>query len=203
VQAWTSLIQHFGNNANSALEGGHKVTKAFLQDSQGDLLTVFKALQLHINSGIQRVIKELADSQNHLPHQINPKNVSVFDEELIQQVMPFALKKVRDQYDLAKSKDYQPVCSGAFEQVYHLPCCHPIHGLIHVNGKVMVELFQEILIESRRKANQREAKVSLNEQLNHQLNEQLAFLGVPTVEIHCHLSERLVNALHHQIQLTL
>jgi hypothetical protein len=50
---------------------------------------------------------------------------------------------VRDQYDLAKSKDYQPVCSGAFEQVYHLPCCHTIHGLIHVNGKVTVELFHE------------------------------------------------------------
>jgi hypothetical protein len=65
--------------------------------------------------------------------------MSVFDEELIHQVMPFALKKVRDQYDLAKSKDYQPVCSGAFEQVYHLPCCHTIHGLIHVNGKVTVE----------------------------------------------------------------
>jgi hypothetical protein len=140
VQAWTSLIQYFGNNANSALEGGHKVTKAFLQDRQGDLLTVSKALQLHINSGIQRVIKELADSQNHLPHQINPKNVSGFDEELIHQVMPFALKKVRDQYDLAKSKDYQPGYSGAFEQVYHLPCCHIIHGLIHVNGKVTVEL---------------------------------------------------------------
>jgi hypothetical protein len=62
VQAWTSLVQHFGNNANSALEGGHKLAKGFLQDSQGDLLTGFKALRLHINSGIQRVIKELADS---------------------------------------------------------------------------------------------------------------------------------------------
>jgi transposase-like protein len=30
VQVWTSLIQHFGNNANSALEGSHKVAKAFL-----------------------------------------------------------------------------------------------------------------------------------------------------------------------------
>jgi hypothetical protein len=30
VQAWTSLVQHFGNNANLALEGGHKVIKAFL-----------------------------------------------------------------------------------------------------------------------------------------------------------------------------
>jgi hypothetical protein len=143
VQAWTSLVQHFGNNANSALEGGHKVTKAFLQDSQGDLLTVFKALQLHINSGIQRVIKELADSQNRLSHRVNPKNVSVFDELLIHQVMPFALKKVRDQYDLAKSKDYQLVCSGAFEHVYGLPCCHTIHGLIHVNRKLTVELFHE------------------------------------------------------------
>jgi hypothetical protein len=69
--------------------------------------------------------------------------VSVFDKQLIHQVMPFALKKVRDQYDLAKSKDYQPVCSGAFEQVYHLPCCHTIHGLIHVNRKLTVELFHE------------------------------------------------------------
>jgi hypothetical protein len=139
VQAWTSLVQHFGNNANSALEGGHKVTKAFLQDSQGDLLTVFKALQLHINSGIQRVIKELADSHNHLPHRISPKIVSIFDKELIHQVMPFVLKKVRDQYNLAKSQVYHPVCSGAFEHVYGLPCCHTIHSLIHVNKKVTVE----------------------------------------------------------------
>jgi hypothetical protein len=141
VQAWTSLIQHFGNNAHSALEGSHKVAKAFLQDSQGDLLTVFKALRLHIDSGTQRVIKKLADSQNCHSHQVNPLNVSVFDELLIQQVMPFVLKKVRDQYDLAKSKDHQPVCSGALEKVYHLPCCHTIHGLIHINKKLTIDLF--------------------------------------------------------------
>jgi hypothetical protein len=143
VQAWTSLVRHFGNNANSALEGGHKVAKGFLQDSQGDLLTVFKALRLHINSGIQRVNKELADSQNGLSHCINPRNVSVLDERLIHQVMPIAFQKVRDQYDRAKSKEYQPVCSGAFEQVYSLPCCHTIHGLIHVHRKVTVELFHK------------------------------------------------------------
>jgi hypothetical protein len=67
--------------------------------------------------------------------------VLVFDKQLIQQVMPFALKKVRDQYDLAESKDYQLVCSGAFEKVCHLPCCHTIHSRIHFNKKLTIELF--------------------------------------------------------------
>lgn len=69
--------------------------------------------------------------------------MKILDNFLVENVLPFALKKVRAQYDLAVSKDDKSSCSGAYERVFHLPCCHTIQTLIHLNKKAPLERFDE------------------------------------------------------------
>jgi hypothetical protein len=136
VKAWTSLVSHFGNSASSRLEGGHRTVKAFMDSSKGDLLDVFNILELHFQGEIMKLQKLLSDARERLQHSINPRNVPVFDTQLIDEVLPLGLKLVRKQYDLAMSENYIENCSGKWRTIYDLPCCHDIKKVKDVDAKL-------------------------------------------------------------------
>jgi hypothetical protein len=65
-----------------------------------------------------------------IPGSIMAPACPIFTPLIIQHVSNAALKHVAKQYKLAVSDQYKPECSGAFEQIMGLPCCHTIKGLL-------------------------------------------------------------------------
>jgi hypothetical protein len=134
VRAWTSLIRHFGHSVSSRLEGGHHTVKDGLEDSMGDLLTVFECVSMHLEDERSELKASLAEAFGAIAHTINPANVPIFYFDIVAKVLPLGLKHARQQYDLATSVKYSPNCSGAFTRIWGVPCCHSIHDLLERDG---------------------------------------------------------------------
>src|SRR4029077_13187943 len=66
----------------------------------------------------------------HSIHQIPPDSAGEY-------ITPYALAKVRGQYELAKHSNFaerrhQRPCTGSFKKIYGLPCCHEIADALHI-----------------------------------------------------------------------
>jgi hypothetical protein len=130
VKCWTSLTSHYGNSASSRLEGGHATIKAFLHGPDGDLLDVVDQLHLHINREYRVLGAALSLVHQRKLISIQPNVVSVFDDELLCQIVPLGLKLAYKQYNIARSREYNPRCSGRWTRICEVPCCHTMKSII-------------------------------------------------------------------------
>ena len=53
---------------------------------------------------------------------------------------PQYLRHLKVQLKLAKSPNYQPICSGAWTTVYGLPCCHIIYRQLHQSATSVLKI---------------------------------------------------------------
>ena len=113
-----------------------------MNDSQGDLLEVFGCLALNIGNELEETVKKMAMARSSLPKRVNPRNVPIFDDALIDQFIPLGLKLARKQYDIAKSSTVPRVPrTGRWEVIFGIPCQHEMRLLIQLGKKLYADRF--------------------------------------------------------------
>lgn len=123
VKCWTDQSLHFNNHATSRSEGSHAKLKRDLTSSIGDLKTVVDSLELLLINQYQDYVLALEDAKTRLPHELRLP----FLRELIGQVTPFALHRVREQYHiLIRGGGPLTPCTNTFTTTMGLPCVHTI-----------------------------------------------------------------------------
>jgi hypothetical protein len=135
VTAWTSKIRHFGNITTSPVEGMHSTLKTFLHSSTGDLLRTVKAIELRLITFNSQFRQTLASHRDRVPFDVRPSRIPIFPANINLFASPFALRLVKRQWELAKSREHEPICTGSFTKTYGLPCCHKIQRCLNLNSK--------------------------------------------------------------------
>ena len=131
---------HFNTLTTSRVEGGHRVLKAALKASTGDLLTVV--------DGIEKILNRQYESYTHLlataKMKIHMKLPRDLMRELINKVSPYALLKIYDQYLLVrlakkypKEHELKP-CQRIFATTMGLPCAHMIVAALETEEKKLL-----------------------------------------------------------------
>lgn len=124
VKAWVDQSTHFGNTATSRVEGIHALLKSYLNRSTFDLFDTWKAIQLALLNQLSELQSNQAKQQLQIPLELS----NVLYGTVRGWVSHEALRKVEEQRQLLSKKD-QPACTGAFSQVYGLPCLHILGSL--------------------------------------------------------------------------
>jgi hypothetical protein len=119
------------------MEGLHSIVKRWLATSTNDLLGVVNTLKLMINEQHSRVKNGLAAAQARPSFKVQPKYLPILPAKINECITPYALAKVREQYELAKHSNFaerrrQRPCTGSFKKIYGLPCCHEIADALHI-----------------------------------------------------------------------
>ena len=126
-KAWTNRLLHFDTLTTSRVEGGHRVLKAALKTSTGDLLTVVDAVEGILTRQYQAYTHQLAQDKMKVPFKL-PRELM---RDLIGHVSPYALSKIYDQYLLMrtakKEKRALEPCQKIFATTMGLPCAHMIN----------------------------------------------------------------------------
>jgi hypothetical protein len=75
------------------------------------------------------------------PHHVNASNITIFESGINNIITPEGLEKAVQQWDLIRAGALKPFCTGSFETVFGVPCCHIIRDLIHLELKVRPDHF--------------------------------------------------------------
>ena len=135
--AWTNEVTHFDTLTTSRVEGGHRVLKAELKVSTGDLLNVVDAIEEVLSRQYHDYITSLGEQKQKTPYKV-PRELM---RDLISEVTPYALSKVYTQYQLVKAAERDPVqnelkaCNKVFSTTMGLPCCHMIRAAMDTEEK--------------------------------------------------------------------
>jgi hypothetical protein len=78
----------------------------------------------------------LAKHRDRPPHDVREPE---FDD-ILYKVTPQCLRHLKAQLKLAKSPDYQPICSGAWTAVYGLLCCHILYRQLHRSATSVLKI---------------------------------------------------------------
>lgn len=122
--AWTSQFRHYGNITTSKLESAHYQAKSSLLHNQGHLLDVVDKLENYWETHFREYAAKLADQYIAVYPAINAKKIKEWDDNLNEFITPYALKMCREQLNKARANEMSPTCSGRFEAVFGIPCCH-------------------------------------------------------------------------------
>jgi hypothetical protein len=137
IKAWINEYRYYGVTATSAVEGLHSIVKRWLVTSTNDLLGVVNTLKVMLNEQHSRVRNGLATAQARPPFRVQPKYLPILPAKINECITPYALAKVREQYELAKQPNFaerrrEHPCTRSFTKIYGLPCCHEIANALRV-----------------------------------------------------------------------
>jgi hypothetical protein len=118
------------------MEGLHSIVKRWLTTSTNDLLGVVNMLKLMLKQQHARIRDGLAAAQARPPFRVQPKFLPILPAKINECITPYALAKVREQYELAKDPAFAErrllrPCTKSFNKIYGLPCCHQIADALH------------------------------------------------------------------------
>jgi hypothetical protein len=137
IKAWINAYRYYGVTTTSALEGLHSIVKRWLVTSTNDLLGVVNTLKVMLDEQHSRVRNGLATAQARPPFAVQPKYLPILPAKINECITPYALAKVREQYELAKQPNFaerrrEHPCTRSFKKIYGLPCCHEIANALRV-----------------------------------------------------------------------
>ena len=124
-KCYTNKYLHFDTCTTSRVESGHRVLKASLKCSTGDLDTVVSKILTVLMNCYQNYSTKLGQQKRNTPFSVQH---SVY-RELIGRVSPHALRKINKQYQLVKaatSEEPLSSCTHVFTTTMGLPCAHTI-----------------------------------------------------------------------------
>jgi hypothetical protein len=138
---WSSRYPHFGNTVTLKLEATHGVIKRYLENSRGDLDIVVLRIKQFIDNFIVDFKRIYIRAKDKPPHHVNARNITIFEDGINDIITPAGLEKVVQQWDLLRAGIFKPACTGSFETVFGVPCCHTIRDLIQLELKIRPEHF--------------------------------------------------------------
>ncbi|MBW0512031.1 hypothetical protein O181_051746 [Austropuccinia psidii MF-1] len=136
VTAWASQHPHLGNQASSRVESAHSYIKSFINNSNGELSTVFQNFKteidiqlkhIHHTMGKERVLK--------LTYFSPPFN------QLLGTISIKAIKIIEDQFQKLKHQPNLQPCSKTLTNGMGIPCSHKIEKLLNTKGYIGSEDF--------------------------------------------------------------
>lgn len=120
VALFTSQNPHFGNSSTSRVEGGHHRLKGFLDGSNNDFITCFKAFKRAGDTQYKDImITTGIESKKTL------LGLPLFFQELNGVVSHFALKKIKTQFNRIP-KAIGENCTKTFRGAWGMPCAHEL-----------------------------------------------------------------------------
>jgi hypothetical protein len=122
--AWTFKHRHHGNITTLKLESAHKEVKSCLLHSQGHLIDVVDKIVNYFETHFREYSALLADQFITIDHAVNVKKITEWEDDLNEWITPSALKLCRQQLEKARNNEMLPTCSGRFEAMFGIPCCH-------------------------------------------------------------------------------
>jgi len=133
---FSQLTKITSPSVTSRLKGAHTKLKAFLQVSTGNLFNVVRNIENLIKNEINNHTITLAKHRDRPPHNVREPE---FDD-ILYKVTPQCLRHLKAQLKLAKSPNYQPICSGAWTAVYGLPYCHTLYRQLHRSATSVLKI---------------------------------------------------------------
>lgn len=137
VQAWVDDIPHFRNTNSSILEGMHRVLKDYIDTPNGDLLTVFEALQKFWSSMLINLQQSKADKQRSRKQVADHTEFTKIRNKVFDNCLEHLWGQIRI---LPVNGDRPPKpCTGNFKKSMGLPCLHDIWRMKH-EGKIYIQM---------------------------------------------------------------
>jgi hypothetical protein len=87
--------------------------------------------------------KDLALARTRITHELQAKRWDYVDPELNEQIVPAGMKLLVKQLYLAKDGVNNTLCSGDFEAIYGIPCCHSLREMKLLKVKVTKHHFHK------------------------------------------------------------
>jgi hypothetical protein len=136
-KAWIKDIPHYGVRTTSPLESLHGVLKAWIQVSTLDLDLVVNKIQIAVGLQLKKIRDNAAMEGTYISTHHKQSKIKIFPPLLHESVSRYALDLIVKQYRMAIRRDdntgqlipLKP-CSGVFNTIYKLPCCHHIRQFI-------------------------------------------------------------------------
>ena len=119
------------------VEGGHRVLKARLKFSTGDLSAVVEHIEEFINTQHEDYMTSLAKEEMKKAWNL----LSESFKELVYKVSPYALQKIRKQWKISQRAARDPVshtikpCTQAFNTTIGLLCSYTIQADLETTGR--------------------------------------------------------------------
>jgi hypothetical protein len=136
VVAWASQHPHLRNLNTSRVESGHAYLKSFLENSTGDLLTVFQSLALAVDSQINHVHESIGKDTIKLLVDVPKSFIPILGK-----ISSFAIQQCLGQYKRISKMDPTEVCSKTHMKGFGIPCTHRISEILESGGLLMPDDF--------------------------------------------------------------
>jgi hypothetical protein len=120
---WTNLIRHLGTVTTSRAEGLHAQIKRYLVSSREDILSVYNAIKLAVNSQITEIA--CAVEQQKI---VNYSRFGGILSKVRNKISVYALDLLLRQNSLQRPLND---CTGSFSRVYGIPCAHRMDERMH------------------------------------------------------------------------
>ena len=137
IHAYVDQAFHAGTTTTSRLEGAHHVLKDWIGHPRKNLRGVYLAIKLATNH-------QLSEIRTHRAQQFSSNRISQLGEffsQLRRHITPFAIAKLRKQFDIFKSEDQRlergetsSICTGNYFQSMGVPCWHMIKARLQQGG---------------------------------------------------------------------
>lgn len=127
----TNEVLHFDTTTTQRVEGHHRVLKANLKCSIGDLLIVVDRIETMLTNQRKDYQRKIAQATRKILYEFRP---TVW-QDLVGRVTPHALWKMHKQYELVrKETEAEPLteCTGVYTATMGLSCAHRIKTRMEV-----------------------------------------------------------------------
>lgn len=132
-----SQTPHFGNSSTSRVEGAHHRLKNFLDGSNNDFFTCFKAFHRAAHAQFTDIMVSTGiESQKTL------LGTPECFRELNGVISHYALKKIKTQYDLIPQSN-KVNCTKTFRGAWGMPCSHKLAQALEHGDCFSPELFHQ------------------------------------------------------------
>lgn len=136
IRFWIQYTTHFGNLASSRSEGAHVQLKRELNGSNGDLSTVFTAVDRVINQQQDDIQDKIESDKCSIP------KIAAINRlyDLIRGfISNYSIRLIHRQRELALQIGPIGECTGYFTRSMGLPCKHRLFNLIRLNQSILLD----------------------------------------------------------------
>jgi hypothetical protein len=87
-----------------------------------------------LDNSMNEFLYQMSSTRDRIPHDVNAKYVPIFPIGINRIITPQGLRLITNQWKLLRNPLFRPSCSGNFERIYGVPCCHTIGRMLNGNA---------------------------------------------------------------------
>ncbi len=187
MHASVNVYPHLGCLTTSRVEGAHAAVKSWISSSTSDMRGVVTSLFLAVNSQANEIARKRAYERTHTLLATCGPPWTMCNRQVSHHALKLAAEEMKKAVKLLSGAPQDP-CSGKFQSVYGVPCCHKIATYLVSKKPISIEEFHR----QWRLEQPASASATVNRMTQNDIIQPAALAGLP-LRIQHEFSQRVAD----------